>query len=97
MTENKYIENTSALIVISGSVQGVGYRYFIARAARELGIKGYAENLFNGNVEIMAEGRREFIEELIKRAKTGNGYSRVSSAKVEWLDFNNKYDNFEIR
>lgn len=97
MAEKIFIENKSAQITVSGSVQGVGYRYFIARCARELDIKGYAENLFNGNVEIMAEGRREFIEELIKRAKIGNGYSRVKDVKVEWLDFKNKYDNFEIR
>ena len=91
------IEMTAAKITVSGLVQGVGYRYYISRAADELGLKGYAKNLFNGNVEIYAEGRKEFIEELAKKAKIGPSHSHVDSAKVEWLDFKNKYDNFDIK
>lgn len=77
-------------------VQGVGFRYFISRAAHELGLNGYVKNLWNGEVEIYAEGRKEFLEELVKKAKEGPSHSRVESCKVEWLDFANKYDNFEV-
>ena len=83
-------------LTVSGRVQGVGFRYFISRAAGELGLKGYAKNLFNGGVEITAEGRHEFLEELVKKAKEGPPGSKVDSCKVEWLDFNKKYDKFEI-
>lgn len=83
-------------ITVSGKVQGVGYRYFIARRADELGLTGYAKNLFNGDVEIVAEGRHEFLEALAEKAKEGPRNSRVKSCKVEWLDFNKKYDKFEI-
>lgn len=89
-------EKSAVKIVISGRVQGVGFRYFIAREADELGLNGYAKNLWNGDVEIYAEGRRELLEEMVKKAGLGPSHSKVESCKVEWLDFANKYDNFDI-
>jgi acylphosphatase len=83
-------------IIVSGRVQGVGYRYFIARIADDLGLKGYARNLWNGDVEIYAEGRNEFLEELVRKAKEGPHHAKVDTSNVEWLDFMNKYDNFDI-
>ncbi len=41
---------------VSGRVQGVGYRYFVTDRAREIGVTGYAKNLADGSVEIVAEG-----------------------------------------
>ncbi|MBZ0203285.1 MAG: acylphosphatase [Ignavibacteria bacterium] len=91
-----YIEFSAVKIVVSGRVQGVGFRYFIAQRANELELNGYTKNLFNGDVEIVAEGRREFVEALITKAKEGPRNSKVDFCKVEWLDFKKKYDNFEI-
>ncbi len=91
-----YIQYSSVKIIVSGHVQGVGYRYFIARIADDLELTGYAKNLFTGEVEIAAEGRKEFLEVLIKKAKEGPSHSRVSGCKVEWLDFKKKYDKFEV-
>lgn len=91
-----YIQYCAVKIVVSGRVQGVGYRYFIARFAEGLGITGYARNLFNGDVEITAEGRREFLDALIEKAGQGPRGARVNTCKVEWLDFKKKYDKFEI-
>ena len=91
-----YIQYSSVKILVSGRVQGVGFRYFISTAARVLDIKGYVRNLFTGEVEIIAEGRKEFLDELIKKSKTGPAGSVVNSCKVEWLDFAKKYDKFEI-
>ncbi len=91
-----YIKYSAVKIVVSGRVQGVGYRYFIARFADSLGITGYARNLFSGEVEISAEGRHEFLEALIEKAGKGPGGARVNTCKVEWLDFKKKYDKFEI-
>ncbi len=91
-----YIQFSSVKLVVSGKVQGVGYRYFIARKASELELNGYAKNLFNGDVEIVAEGRKEYLHALVLQAKEGPRNSRVDSCKVEWLDFKKKYDNFEI-
>ncbi len=97
MSQNSnFVEYSSVKVTVRGWVQGVGFRYYIARIADELDLHGYAKNLYNGDVEIYAEGRREFVEEMVKRAKSGPPHARVESAKVEWLEFNNKYDNFEI-
>ena len=91
-----YIQYSSVKIIVSGRVQGVGFRYYIARIAGELGLSGYAKNLFTGEVEIAAEGRKELLEALVEKAREGPGNSKVLSCKVEWLDFKKKYDNFEI-
>jgi acylphosphatase len=95
MMEN--LNNSSIKIIVKGYVQGVGFRWFIARAADEMGLNGYVRNLFNGDVEIFAEGRKEFLEDLVKRARLGPSHSHVDSIKIEWLEFKNKYNNFEIR
>jgi acylphosphatase len=91
-----YIQFSSVKIVVSGRVQGVGFRYFIARIADEMELTGYVKNLFTGEVEIAAEGRKEFLDLLAEKAKEGPRNSRVTSCKLEWLDFNKKYDKFEI-
>ena len=89
--------NAAVKIVVSGYVQGVGYRYFIARCASDLDLTGYVKNLFSGDVEIYAEGKKQYLEELVSKAKTGPQYAKVENARIEWLDFKNKYNNFEIR
>lgn len=93
----EYLNNSAINIIVKGYVQGVGFRYYIARAANEMQLNGYVKNLFNGDVEIYAEGRQEFLEELVKKAKLGPSHSHVDSIKIEWLEFKNKYNNFEIR
>ena len=95
--QRKLTDYSAVRITIKGRVQGVGFRYFIARIAYELDLHGYAKNLFNGDVEIYAEGKKEFLTELIKNAKLGPSHSYVETANVEWLEFKNKYDNFEVR
>jgi acylphosphatase len=92
----EYIKYSGLKITVSGYVQGVGYRYFIARFAQPLGINGYAKNLFTGEVEIIAYGRKEYLDALIEHAAKGPNGARVKSCKTEWLDFDKKYDNFEI-
>jgi acylphosphatase len=91
------IDYSAVKICVSGDVQGVGFRYYIARIANNFELNGYAKNLYNGDVEIVAEGRKEFLEELVKKAGQGPSYASVDSIRVEWLDFTNKYHNFEIR
>ncbi len=89
-------QNSGIKITVSGHVQGVGFRYFIARFASPLGLTGYAKNLFSGDVEILAFGRKEYLDALADKAAEGPRGSGVKSCKTEWLDFNKKYDKFEI-
>jgi acylphosphatase len=98
MEQQKNLMDKAAVkLIVSGLVQGVGFRYFIARTASELDLNGYVRNLYSGEVEIYAEGRKEFLEELVKRAKLGPSHAYVDSTSIQWLEFKNKYNNFEIR
>ena len=84
-------------MVVEGMVQGVGFRWFVARHAEALGLGGYVKNLYNGNVEIVAEGERSLIEELIKEIKVGPRSARISNLRLEWIAPKDQYTHFEIR
>jgi len=71
----------SVKITVSGIVQGVGFRWFVERNARAIGLSGTVRNLFNGNVEIKAKGTEKQIKELIKTLYNGPG--RVDDVFVE--------------
>lgn len=84
-------------VLISGKVQGVGFRHFTRVNATKLGIKGYAKNLSNGKVEVVAEGKKEQLYALIKQLRIGPTPSKVENVKIEERDFTGKFDSFGIR
>ena len=86
----------AAHIIVKGLVQGVGFRWFVEREAKQLGLNGYVKNLFNGDVETEVEGEKGLIEELIKKLRIGNRSSRVSDIHVDWQENENKYSGFRI-
>ncbi len=57
---------TQAHIFYSGTVQGIGFRFTVQRFAKELDLTGWVKNLKDGRVEILVEGKKEPIEELVK-------------------------------
>jgi acylphosphatase len=65
--------------LVSGRVQGVGYRYFVMRAAESLGITGFVRNLVDGRVEVVAEGPEELLAELEQQLRQGPAFAAVSS------------------
>jgi acylphosphatase len=65
--------------IVAGRVQGVYYRATAARHARELQIKGYAINLPDGRVEVLAYGSEASHEELMRRLWIGSSASKVTS------------------
>ena len=86
-----------AHIIVQGMVQGVGFRYFVQRKALHAGLDGYVRNLWNGEVEIEAEGDRSLIEEFIKEIRIGPRASRVTQVKVDWKQPESRMRGFEIR
>ena len=62
---------------VFGMVQGVGFRWFVARHARSLGLTGYARNLPNGSVEVMVDGPEEAIPALERLLRTGPAGAQV--------------------
>ncbi len=83
-------------IIVKGLVQGVGFRYYCAKKALELSIKGYARNMEDGSVLIEAEGDDNLVEEFISYVRIGPPLSRVNSIKVEELEYEGKYSSFRI-
>jgi acylphosphatase len=68
--------------VVGGRVQGVYYRATAARRAHELGVRGYARNLPDGRVEVLACGEHESVSAFVKWLWIGSSASRVTSVEV---------------
>ena len=66
---------------VSGRVQGVGYRYFALREAESLGIAGFARNLPDGRVEVIAEGADEPVRRFEARLREGPAFATVTSVE----------------
>ncbi|WP_439578220.1 acylphosphatase [Elioraea sp.] len=69
-------------ILVSGRVQGVGFRAFAARQADRLGIDGWVRNLEDGRVEALAAGEETAVAEFIAALKRGPLIARVASVEV---------------
>ena len=65
--------------LVAGRVQGVGYRYFVLREAESLGVTGYARNLPDGRVEVMAEGSEDALQAFEKRLHEGPAFASVAA------------------
>ena len=70
---------------IFGIVQGVGFRWFVMREAEKRGIVGYVRNMYDGTVEVDAQGEPEDIEEFIIALRKGPPMGAVSKMEMEWL------------
>ena len=64
---------------VTGRVQGVGYRYFVLREAERLGVAGFARNLPDGSVEVVAEGAEEVLGQLEARLRAGPSFASVAA------------------
>jgi acylphosphatase len=71
------------LFLVSGMVQGVGYRYFAQRVAHQLGIHGYAKNLSDGRVEVYAVGKPEALDSYRISLARGPRSAEVGSVEAE--------------
>ena len=83
-------------LIISGRVQGVFFRDNTRRKAIQLGLKGYAKNLRDGTVEVVAEGDESKIDELIEFIRKNPGASHVTEIIIKQKDIEN-LEGFEIR
>ena len=84
-----------AHIYYSGRVQGVGFRYTVQRIATSLGLQGWVRNLYDGRVELLVEGEKELITELLERIDTSfEGY--VRDKQLTYSAPVGKYNSFNI-
>ena len=83
-------------LVIRGRVQGVGFRYFAAREARRLELRGVVRNLADGGVEVEAEGDRPSLERLVDALRSGPRAAHVTSVDERWSEGAGRHRGFEI-
>ncbi len=82
---------------VYGRVQGVYFRDFVSRRARELDLTGYARNTPERTVEVHAEGERKQLEELIDHLKVGPPAARVEKVVTNWSEYTGSYAGFSVR
>lgn len=78
-----------------GRVQGVGYRAFCAHEASLLGVDGYAQNLPDGRVRVVAEGDEGTLRQFIERLREGPPMSMVRQVTFQWEGYTGEFSGFE--
>ncbi len=90
------MNQVGAHIVVSGLVQGVGFRYYCLRNAAQLGLTGWVRNQPDGSVAVHAEGNRGQIEALIEVLKVGPRNAAVRDLQIRWEVYTGKYSSFSL-
>lgn len=83
-------------LVCTGSVQGVGFRWFARQTASLLEVTGWAENLPDGAVKVQVQGQRGRVEAFIERLQAGRGWIEVDGISQKPLPLEDEY-GFEAR
>jgi acylphosphatase len=84
MSPRSPVDAVRLTALVSGRVQGVGFRYWVRRRAEELGLTGRATNLHNGRVEVVAEGARDACEALLAALRGDDAPGFVGKVEASW-------------
>jgi acylphosphatase len=87
---------TALEILVEGRVQGVGYRAFAQRRARERRLTGFAVNLHDGRVKIRVEGDRERVQAYVRDLELGPPLAHVARMSVTALPYSGRYRDFSV-
>ena len=82
--------------IVRGRVQGVGFRYFAIRAARECAVSGTVRNLSDGSVEAIAEGSAQAVAAFKLALEQGPSYSHVTAVEVWEMQPTGRYKGFDV-
>ena len=83
--------------IVKGRVQGVGFRYHVLQRAREMGLTGYVRNLWDGSVEVVAEGDKTKLDQLLAYLQVGPRPAWVREVTTKWLPASRGFRSFEVR
>jgi acylphosphatase len=97
MTTQKQSGRARLHLIISGRVQGVGFRFSAYDQAKDLALAGWVRNTPGGEVEIVAEGSRESLKLLAAWAHLGPPSAHVTDVREDWLDSTGEFTEFRIR
>lgn len=87
----------TARFLVTGRVQGVGYRWFVVKEARALGLGGYVRNLDDGSVEVIASGEAAALDRLAAALAHGPATARVTDVARSEAQEPADLDGFEVR
>lgn len=74
-----------AHVLVTGTVQGVGYRYFAYQSARELSLTGWVRNVRTGAVELEVEGDGVDVARFIESLKAGPSAAVIRDVQIQWI------------
>ena len=83
--------------IVSGRVQGVGFRHHVVEAARRHGLSGAVRNLPDGTVEVQAAGPDAGLAAMLEEVRRGPRFSRVSGIEESELETARTFDGFRVR
>jgi len=83
--------------IVSGRVQGVNFRYYTSHEAQRLHVTGWVRNNADNTVEVMAEGPREGLEELLAFLRVGSPAAEVKEVREQWHDATGEFNDFRTR
>jgi acylphosphatase len=89
-------DNVRVRLLIEGSVQGVFFRASAEAQANRLGVTGWVRNCPDGSVEILAEGEKKKIDDLVAWCRHGPRGARVENVRVEREDYTAEFSGFRI-
>jgi acylphosphatase len=93
---DKTTSNQRLHIRVKGRVQGVGFRAFVANAARNLGLTGWVRNVGYDQVEAVAEGQRADLDKFALIVRAGPRLSRVDESHLDWLPVTGEFRDFDV-
>jgi acylphosphatase len=83
--------------LVEGQVQGVFFRASTRDVAQRLGVSGYVRNLWDGRVEIMAEGDETALQQLLAWARQGPPHAHVSNVESGWQEATGEFNGFSVQ
>jgi acylphosphatase len=99
MAENSSKRNNPARVHVwvSGRVQGVGFRAFVAYHAQKMDVTGWVRNIGYDTVEALAEGSQAQIEQFVQTMRTGPHGAHIDESRVEEETHTGEFADFEIK
>ena len=82
---------------VTGRVQGVGFRHFTRKKARDFGLEGWVKNERDGSVRLEAEGPRGKLEDFLEALHEGPHTARVESVSSDWQSAAGDFEGFQVR
>ncbi|MCH8276335.1 MAG: acylphosphatase [Bacteroidetes bacterium] len=91
------VERARLTVRVSGTVQGVGFRYFVRRVVSRLSVTGWVRNDADGTVALVAEGSVEELNELLEAVSQGPSAGEVEDVEVTWSSTFGTFEGFKVK